>query len=131
MLCVQINMNFIYLCMLPSRLCVIFLPNLLWNRFFYSNKFVTKTFWTQNLITVGNVAKNFHIRNILLNIKGYYMKESISFAGNVANNFLERDILQNTEGKYMKELNILASNAANNFLRRAILQNTNSQYMKE
>ena len=89
----------------------------MWKRFFYPKKFVPKTFWTQNLITVGYVAKNFHIRNIELNIKGHYMKESNSFAGNVANNFLEKEMLLNTKGQYMKESNTLVGNVANNFLR--------------
>ena len=38
------------------------------------------------------------------------MKESNSLAGNVANNFLTKDILLNMKGEYMKETNFLAGN---------------------
>ena len=54
-------------------------------------------------IIVGNVEKNFLRRNILLNIKGQYMKKSNNLEANVADNFLEREMLLNTKGQYMKE----------------------------
>ena len=41
-------------------------------------------------------------------------------AGNAAYNFLIREILLNTKGKYMKDSNILAGKAAYNSLRREI-----------
>ena len=44
-------------------------------------------------IFAANAAKNFHRKDMLLNIKGQYMKESNSLADNVENNFPARKIL--------------------------------------
>ena len=49
------------------------------------------------------------------------MKESKTLAGYVEKNFLRREILLNIKGQYIKESNALVGNVANNFLRREIL----------
>ena len=60
---------------------------------------------------VGNVAKNFLRRGILLDIKGHYMKESDTLVGDVEKNLLRKKILLNIKGQYMKESNTLVGNA--------------------
>ena len=42
-------------------------------------------------------------REILLNSRGQYMKESNTLEGNVISKLLKRDILHNTKGQYMKD----------------------------
>ena len=78
----------------------------------------------------GQCGKHFLIREILLNIKGQYMKESNTLAGNVANNFLIRDMLLNIKGWHMKESNTLVGNVIKNFLQRRVLPDTRKLCIK-
>ena len=50
-------------------------------------------------------------REIFLNIKGQYMKESNMLAGNATIKLHQKEILLDTKGQYMKEPNILVGNA--------------------
>ena len=45
-----------------------------------------------------------HQQEVLLNIKGQYMKESNTLAGNAIIKQQQKEILLNTKEKYMKEL---------------------------
>ena len=65
---------------------------------------------------MGNATIKQHLKEILLNTKGHYMKELNTFAGNVTIKQLQREVLLNTKGQYMKESNTLAGNAGNNLL---------------
>ena len=49
------------------------------------------------------VATKLLQRDILLDIKGQYMKESNTNAGNAIIKQLQREVLLNTKGQYMKE----------------------------
>ena len=87
-------------------------------------------------ILVSNVAYNSLRREVLLNTKGHYMKESNTIVGNAtikqsntpvgiaANDSMMRQLLQNTKGKYMKESNTLADNATRNIHEGEILLDT-------
>ena len=82
-------------------------------------------------ILVGYATMKLLQREILLNIKGEYMKESNILVGNAACNSRTREILLNTKGQYMKESNSLAANATIKQVQRPFLLNTKGQYMKE
>ena len=43
-------------------------------------------------VCVHNVTSNFLQRDLSLNTKGKYMKETHTLAGNVTSNFLQRDL---------------------------------------
>ena len=51
--------------------------------------------------------------------------------GNVANNFLRREVSLNTKRHFIKESNIFVGNASNNFLRREVKLNMNKHHIKE
>ena len=71
-----------------------------------------------------------NIKDILLDTKGQYMKESDTLAGNAIIKQQQRDILLNTKGQCMKESCILAANATIKQHQKDILLNTKGQYMK-
>ena len=52
---------------------------------------------------MSNANNNLLRREVLLNIKGQYMKESNTLAGNADNNLLIREVLLNIKGQPMKE----------------------------
>ena len=51
---------------------------------------------------MGNVVSNFLLKDTLLNIKGQYMKESITLAGNAIKIFFQRKVLPDTRELYIK-----------------------------
>ena len=58
------------------------------------------------------------------------MKESNTLVCNVANNFPRRDLLLNIKGQYMKESNTLAGNAIITFVIREFSQDTKAINIK-
>ena len=67
------------------------------------------------LVTVANYATIKQTQQeVLLNIKGQYMRESNILAGNATIKQQQREVLQRTKKQYMKELNTLANSAGNN-----------------
>ena len=80
---------------------------------------------------MGIVANDSMMRQLLLNTKGKYMKESNTLAGNASIKQLQMDILLKTKGQYLKESNSLAGNATNKQHQKAILQDTKRKDMRE
>ena len=58
-----------------------------------------------------NATRNFQKKDVLLNTKGQYMKESNTLADNAIGNLQVGEFLLYTKGKRMKESNTLADNA--------------------
>ena len=76
---------------------------------------------------VGNADNNSLKREILLNTKGEYMKESNTLVGK---NSLKKEILVRTKGQYMMVSNTHAGNANIKQHLKEVLQDITMQYMK-
>ena len=62
---------------------------------------------------MGNATIKQHQKEILLNTKGQYMKESNILVDNATIKQHQKEVLIDTKGQYMKESNTLADNAGN------------------
>ena len=80
---------------------------------------------------MSNATIKQHQKEILLDTKGQYMKESNTLASYVANTFRRREIWIHTKGQYIKESNTFADNAKNISLQKEVWLNTKGEHMKE
>ena len=81
-------------------------------------------------ILAGNVSNNFLGGKVLINIKGQFMKDSISLQKMLAQ-YACRGSFANLKGLPMKESNILSGKVANIFFRGEVMLNIKWKSMIE